>query len=108
MRYRSTFGLKYLEIVRGTGPPAPEGYTFDGSPTTPTRNRSCDLPTDPETFSETIPEQAKDGCFQAQTEFDEIANTFDTQTRENARQNLVGFGNAFAGRGMSLNDAIES
>ena len=69
---------------------------------------SCDLPTDPETFSESIPEQAKDGCFQPQTEFDAIANTFDTKTRENARQNLLGFGNAFAGRGMSLNDAIEA
>ena len=31
---------------------------------------------------ETIPEQAKDGCFTPQTEFDAIANTFDTKTRE--------------------------
>ena len=30
VRYRSSFGLKYLEIIRGTGADAPEGYTFDG------------------------------------------------------------------------------
>ena len=109
MRYRSTFGLKYLEIVRGTGPPAPEGFVFDGLNDAADPNFvSCDLPVDPETFSETIPEQAADGCFQPQTEFDAIANTFDNRTRENARQNLLGFGNAFAGRGMSLNDTIES
>jgi len=109
VRYRSTFGLKYLEIVRGTGPPAAEGHVFDGlNDAADPEFVSCALPTDPETFSEEIPEQATDGCFQPQTEFDAIANTFDTKTRENARRNLVGFGNAFAGRGMSLNDAIES
>jgi len=109
VRYRSTFGLKYLEIVRGTGPPAPEGHVFNGlNDASDPDFVSCDLPTDPETFSETIPEQATDGCFQPQTEFDSIANTFDTRTREAARENLVGFGNALAGRGMSLNDAIES
>ena len=31
VRYRSTFGLKYLEIVRGTGPDADEGHIFDGT-----------------------------------------------------------------------------
>ena len=109
VRYRSTFGLKYLEIVRGTGEPAPEGHTFNGlNDAADPEFVSCDLPTDPETFSDSIPEQAEDGCFQPQTEFDAIANTFDTKTRENARQNLLGFGNAFAGRGMSLNDAIEA
>ena len=30
IRYRSAFGLKYVEVVRGTGPDAPEGFTFDG------------------------------------------------------------------------------
>ncbi len=77
IRYRSAFGLKYLDIQRGTGEGAPEGYLFDN------------------------PEQ-----FIPQTEFDDIANTFDSATRENSRINLVGFGNAFAGRGLSLNDAI--
>jgi ABC-type transporter Mla subunit MlaD len=78
VRYRSSFGLKYLEIVRGDGEGLPEGGT---------------LP----------PEQAEQ-----QTEFDDIANTFDTSTRENSRANLEGFGDAFAARGASLNEAIES
>jgi ABC-type transporter Mla subunit MlaD len=77
VRYRSSFGLKYLEITRGDGEAAPEGHTF---------------PT-----SQTI----------EQTEFDDINNTFDTETRTNSRINLEGFGNAFAGRGTSLNQAIE-
>jgi ABC-type transporter Mla subunit MlaD len=77
VRYRSSFGLKYLEITRGDGEPAPEGHTF---------------PVD-----QTV----------EQTEFDDINNTFDTETRTNARINLEGFGNAFAGRGTSLNQAIE-
>jgi ABC-type transporter Mla subunit MlaD len=78
VRYRSAFGLKYLEITRGDGPPAPEGYVFP--------------------VSQTI----------EQTEFDDINNTFDAETRENSRANLEGFGNAFAGRGTSLNQAIEA
>jgi ABC-type transporter Mla subunit MlaD len=78
VRYRSSFGLKYLEITRGNGAPAEEGYVFDN----------------PENFI-------------AQTEFDDINNTFDSQTRENSRTNLIGFGNAFAGRGTSLNLALQ-
>ena len=105
VRYRSTFGLKYLEIVRGTGPDAEEGHIFDG--TNDSSAAECDIPTDPASFSDEIPEQAKDGCFQEQTEFDAINNTFDNRTRSAARENLVGFGGAFAGRGASLNDAIE-
>ena len=105
VRYRSTFGLKYLEIVRGTGPDAEEGHVFDG--TNDGDAAECDIPTDPASFSEEIPEQATDGCFQEQTEFDAINNTFDNKTRSAARENLVGFGGAFAGRGASLNDAIE-
>jgi ABC-type transporter Mla subunit MlaD len=77
VRYRSAFGLKYLEITRGTGAAAPEGFVFD----------------DPESFVE-------------QTEFDQIYNTFDAPTRRSVRTNLRGFGDAFAGRGTSLNDAI--
>ncbi len=104
VRYRSSFGLKYLEIVRGTGEPAPEAFTFDGTDD----GATCSLPTDPEKFASSIPEQARNGCFQAQTEFDDINNTFDTETRTNGRANLEGYGNAFAGRGTSLNDAITS
>jgi phospholipid/cholesterol/gamma-HCH transport system substrate-binding protein len=79
VRYRSAFGLKYLEITRGTGQPAPEGFIFD----------------DPASFVE-------------QTEFDDIYNTFDAPTRRNVRINLTGFGDALTGRGTSLNDAISA
>jgi ABC-type transporter Mla subunit MlaD len=104
VRYKSSFGLKYLEIVRGEGDDAPEGFTFDGTDD----GATCQLPTQPASFDSSIPEAAKNGCFQSQTEFDDINNTFDTATRTNARTNLEGFGNAFAGRGASLNDAIYS
>ena len=43
---------------------------------------------------------------QEQVEFDDIYNTFDTATRENSRRVLQGFGDAFAARGVSLNEAI--
>jgi ABC-type transporter Mla subunit MlaD len=104
VRYRSSFGLKYLEIVRGTGDPAPEGFTFDGTDD----GDICALPVDPESFSQDVSETARNGCFQQQTEFDDINNTFDNPTREAARTNLEGFGSAFAGRGTSLSDAIEN
>ncbi|HSI82123.1 MAG TPA: hypothetical protein VK919_15895 [Solirubrobacterales bacterium] len=102
--YRSSFGLKYLEIVRGVGEPAPEGFTFDGTNDT----ADCMLPEDPDSFAESAPASAGDGCFQEQTEFDAINSTFDTRTRRNARRNLTGFGDGFAGRGTSLNDAIDT
>jgi ABC-type transporter Mla subunit MlaD len=102
VRYRSAFGLKYLEIVRGTGDPAPEGFTFNGTDD----DAVCALPASAD--DPPAPGAAGNGCFQEQTEFDDINNTFDEPTRENARGNLVGFGDAFAGRGFSLNLAIES
>jgi len=77
VRYRSSFGLKYLEISRGT--------------------------------SETgLPEAATLPLAQSeqQVEFDDIYNTFDTATRENSQRVLQGFGDAFAARGASLNEAI--
>jgi ABC-type transporter Mla subunit MlaD len=106
VRYRSSFGLKYLEIVRGTGDPAPEGFTFDGidDPSAPGKT-TCLLPDNPNFAKEA---SAQNGCFEPQTEFDQIADTFDTKTREAARTNLTDFGQAFAGRGTSLNDAINS
>ncbi|MFL5891458.1 MAG: MlaD family protein [Solirubrobacterales bacterium] len=102
VRYRSSFGLKYLEITRGTGQDAPEGYVFDGLDDSGT----CRLPTDPQTFASSISASSKNGCFQKQTEFDAINDTFNTKTRSNSRKNLVGYGDAFAGRGASLNTAI--
>jgi ABC-type transporter Mla subunit MlaD len=104
VRYRSSFGLKYLEIVRGTGPPAREGFIFDGTDD----DATCALPINPENFAESIPEQARNGCFQEQVEFDAINNTFDRPTRANSRTNLLEFGSGFAGRGTSLNDAVRS
>ena len=69
VRYRSSFGLKYLEIERGAGEGLPEGGNLPLA-------------------------QAEQ-----QTEFDDIGNTFDTPTRENSRIVLEGFGNAFAAAG---------
>ena len=104
IRYRSAFGLKYIEIVRGSGPPAPEGYIFNGLDDGPT----CALPKAVGgQFSEEPDEAAANGCFQDQNEFDELNNTFDNKTRQAQRENAVGFGSALAGRGLSLNDTIQ-
>ena len=47
VRYRSSFGLKYLEIVRGEGDPAPEGFVFNGLDDETDRATACYLPGDP-------------------------------------------------------------
>ncbi|MGH2980553.1 MAG: MlaD family protein, partial [Solirubrobacterales bacterium] len=77
VRYKSSFGLKYVEITRGDGEGLPEGGTL------PLRQAST------------------------QTEFDDLANIFDARTREASRDNLVGYGDAFTGRGASLNETIQ-
>src|SRR2546423_2460951 len=41
-------------------------------------------------------------------EFDDLLNTFDEKTRQNSQDALIGFGDAFAGRGQDLNVAIQS
>jgi len=84
VRYRSSFGLKYLEIERGGGEGLPEGGTIP------------------------LPDGEEELAQVQQTEFDDVGNTFDTATRESSRRVLEGFGNAFAARGASLNQAIES
>ena len=77
VRYRSSFGLKYLEISRGTSTTGlPEGASLPLAQSSP------------------------------QVEFDDVYNTFDTATRENSQRVLQGFGDAFAARGASLNEAI--
>ena len=106
VRYKSTFGLKFLEINRGDGDGAPEGFTFNGT-------NDNDDPDDDDAQILSIDEVelnegAEDGTFIAQTEFDEIGNTFDQPTRNAIRQNLAGYGDAFAARGGSLNQAIEA
>ena len=103
---RSAFGLKYLDITRGDGPEAPQGFTFNGT-------NDNDDPADDDNEILSIDEVAKnqgadDGTFIAQTEFDEIGNTFDQATRNAIRQNLVGYGGGFTGRGASLNQAFEA
>ena len=104
IRYRSAFGLKYIEIVRGTGPPAPEGYIFNGLDD----GASCALPREAGgEFSEEPDLAASNGCFQDQNEFDDLNNTFDNKTRNAQRDNAEGFGSALAGRGLSLNDTIQ-
>src|SRR5262245_5424289 len=77
VRYRSSFGLKYLEISRGT--------SANGLPAGATLSLAQS---------------------QQQVEFDDVYNTFDTATRENSQRVLQGFGDAFAARGASLNEAI--
>ncbi len=78
IRARSALGLKYLEINRGE---SEEGYAAGSvipvSQATPTP-----------------------------VEFDQVLNTFDTDTREGIRANLREFGGALAGRGPDLNEAI--
>ncbi len=106
IRYKSSFGLKFLEITRGNGPMAPEGFTFNGT-------NDNDDPADDDNQILSIDEVAKnkgadDGTFIAQTEFDQIGDTFDQATRNAIRQNLAGYGDAFAARGTSLNQAIEA
>jgi virulence factor Mce-like protein len=78
IRPKSVLGLKYVEITRGR---AARGF-IDGA-TVPLKNSSP-----------------------VQVEIDEVTNTFDKPTRDAMRQNLDGFGDALAGRGSSLNEAI--
>jgi phospholipid/cholesterol/gamma-HCH transport system substrate-binding protein len=78
IRPRSALGLKYVELTRGT---SQEG--FDDGDTIPLANATP-----------------------APVEFDEFTNMFDEDTRDAAQANLRGFGDAFAGRGASINQAI--
>ena len=78
VRPRSALGLKYVELTRGT---SDEG--FDDGATIPLASATP-----------------------APVEFDEFLNMFDDKTRAAARVNLNGFGDALAGRGASINQAI--
>ena len=75
---RSALGLKYVELTRGT---SEEG--FEDGDTIPLANATP-----------------------APVEFDEFLNMFDAPTRAAIQANLRGFGDAFAGRGAGLNQAI--
>jgi virulence factor Mce-like protein len=78
VRARSALGLQYLQIDRGT---SDDG--FDAGSTIP--------------LSAAVPEPV---------EFDDVLSTFDEPTRVAIQQNLVEFGNALAGRGLDLNQAL--
>jgi virulence factor Mce-like protein len=78
VRSRSALGLKYVQITPGS---ASRGFRAGA----------------------TVPlENAKP----KPVEIDQVLNTFDLKTRIGARKSLVGFGDALAGRGRSLNEAI--
>ena len=80
IRPRSALGLKYVQITRGSSTRGfPEGGTI------PIANAK--------------PEPV---------EFDEFFNMWDHPTRAGQRLNLRGFGDAFAGRGVDLNEAIQA
>src|SRR3954462_5138206 len=78
VRQRSAIGLKYVQLTPGTSK-----TTFKPGDTIPL-DRS------------TLP-----------VELDDFTNIFDRPTREAARGSLTGFGNSFAGRGPSINQALE-
>ncbi|HEX8648643.1 MAG TPA: MlaD family protein [Thermoleophilaceae bacterium] len=77
IRPRSPLGLKYLEMDRGTnGAAIRQGHTFPARQTT--------LP----------------------VEIDDFNRIYDERTRQGVRRNTEEFGNAFAGRGIAINEAV--
>jgi virulence factor Mce-like protein len=78
IRPRSALGLKYVEITRGS-----DGEGFDEGATIP--------------LAQATP---------TPVEFDEVLGMFDEETRGAIAVNTTGFGDAFAGRGESINTAI--
>jgi ABC-type transporter Mla subunit MlaD len=78
IRPRSALGLKYLELSEGSSREA-----FKNGDTVP-------------------PEQATFA-----TELDEVYKLFDEPTRKASQENLRGFGDTFAGRGVSVGRTIE-
>src|SRR5437763_12738645 len=76
IRMRSALGLKYIQIVPGHA----KQTLRQG---------------------DTIPVSGK-----APVEYEDVFSTFNKQTRNNSRTALKGFGDAFAARGTSINEAI--
>jgi virulence factor Mce-like protein len=79
IRPLSVLGLKYVDLHVGTS-----GKVFQDGGTLPIAQTS-------------VPVQ-----------FEDIFQMFDAKTRSAVQQNLVGFGDALAGRGSALNDTISS
>jgi virulence factor Mce-like protein len=78
VRPRSALGLKYVELTRGH-----DRAGFQDGATIP--------------ISQATPEPV---------ELDQVLNMFDDKTRKAAQVNTLGFGDALAGRGESINTAI--
>jgi ABC-type transporter Mla subunit MlaD len=81
IRPRSALGLKYVQITRGTS-----SQGFEDGERIPIANYAKKRPID----------------------IDEFYSMFDEPTRDAAQENLAGYGAAFAGRGESINRAIEA
>jgi virulence factor Mce-like protein len=79
VRPRSALGLKYIELQPGTS-----RKTFTSGDTVPVKNASEPL------------------------EFEDLFSTFDPNTRPHIQNATAGFGDAFAGRGQSINRSIEA
>jgi virulence factor Mce-like protein len=91
VRSRSALGLKYVEITEGSrtdanGRPRPGFVDGDTIPLSAARP-----PRAPETV-----------------EIDQVFNIFDQRTRDASQTNLREFGDAFAGRGQTLNSTIKN
>ncbi len=78
VRPRSVLGLKFLDLKPGTS-----AQKLEPGATLPLQN------------SDTV------------VEFDDLLNTFDAQSRRDSQTSLAGFGDAFAGRGQSINIALQ-
>jgi virulence factor Mce-like protein len=79
VRPRSALGLKYVELTPGRS-----RRTYPAGETIPLRNASEPL------------------------DLEDVFTTFQPRTREDIRTATEGFGDAFAGRGQSINTAIEA
>jgi virulence factor Mce-like protein len=78
VRPKSALGLKYVDI-------------------TPGKSKQTLRPGDTIPLSQAKPQTV---------EYEDVFSTFDKNTRDNSRTALKGFGDAFAGRGASINEAI--
>jgi ABC-type transporter Mla subunit MlaD len=85
VRPRSALGLKYVEITEGARnlPGGGDAPGFADGDTIPLSNATPDP-----------------------VEIDQVFNMFNEPTRAASQTNLLEFGNAFAGRGVALNEAI--
>jgi virulence factor Mce-like protein len=80
VRPRSALGLKYVELVPGRA-----RKTFQSGDTVPLRNASAVAP-----------------------ELEDVLSTFAPRTRVDSQKALLGFGDAFAGRGQDINTTIRA